>query len=81
MSILIDGASKFSIISHGIISQLGNFVKYFYRRSGINIDFSQVCFYEEFLSNMHDKIMNDFDEMLALETGATANKNENQVVG
>ena len=30
---------------------------------------------------MHEKIMNDFDEMLALETGATANKNENQVVG
>lgn len=30
---------------------------------------------------MHEKIMNDFDEMLALETGATANKDENQVVG
>ena len=29
---------------------------------------------------MHYKIMNDFDEMLALQTGATANKDENQVV-
>jgi hypothetical protein len=30
---------------------------------------------------MHNKIMNDFDEMLALETGAIANKDENRIVG
>ena len=30
---------------------------------------------------MHEKIMNDFDETLALETGATPNKDENQMVG
>ena len=30
---------------------------------------------------MNEKIMNDFDEMFALETGATANKDENQMVG
>jgi hypothetical protein len=29
---------------------------------------------------MHDKIMNDFDEILALETGAIASKDENRMI-
>ena len=63
------------------MSQLGNLVKYFFRRSGFSIDFSQVGFSDEFLSIMYFKIMNDFDEMLALETGEIANKDENRMVG
>ena len=63
------------------MSQLGNLVKYFFRRSGFSIHFSQVGFSDEFLSIMYFKIMNDFDEMLALETGAIANKDENRMIG
>ena len=63
------------------MSQLDNFVKYFFRMHRISIDFSQIGFSEEFLSIMHDKIMSDFDEMLALETGAIANKDENRMIG
>ena len=63
------------------MNQLDNLMKYFFRRSGISIDFSQIGFSEEFLSIMHNKIMNDFDEMLALETGAIVNKDENRMVG
>jgi hypothetical protein len=40
-----------------------------------------VCFSEEFQSSIYDTIMNDFDEILALETGAIANKDENRMVG
>ena len=64
------------------MSHLDNFIKYFFRSStGISIDFSQVGFSEEFLSNMHDKVIDAFDEMSALEAGAIANKDENRMVG
>ena len=56
------------------MSQLDNFVKYFFRRSGISIDFSQVGFSEEFLSSMHDTILNIFDEITAIEAGAIVDK-------
>ena len=45
-------------------------MKYLYRRSGIIIDFSQIGFSEGFLSSIIDKIMNAFDEILALEAEA-----------
>ena len=41
-----------------------------YLWSGISIDFSQVGFSEGFLSSIIDKIMNAFDEILALEAEA-----------
>ena len=41
-----------------------------YLWSGINIVFSQVGFSEGFLSSIIDKIMNVFDEILALEAEA-----------
>ena len=65
------------------MSHLDNFIKYFFRSksTGISIDFSQVGFSEEFLSNMHDKVIDAFDEMSALEAGAIANKDENRMVG
>lgn len=59
------------------------FKTYFYQNAelGVSLDVSRIPFPDEFLTSMEPKMQQAFEAMRALEGGATANPDENRMVG